>query len=129
MFEIWWDRDVETAKKMEHNRPDVVVIDRLHNHWTIVDFSVPWDVYVVSKEDEKIRHYSPLANELRKLHRVSTKIILIIVGSLGTISKNLTGYLKQLDIPDIAGGLQTSALLGTTYILKKVLSQEGEGGS
>jgi hypothetical protein len=27
-YEIWWDKKVETAKVLEHNRPDVVVIDR-----------------------------------------------------------------------------------------------------
>jgi hypothetical protein len=28
MVEIWWDRSVETTQKMEHNRPDVTVLDR-----------------------------------------------------------------------------------------------------
>ena len=29
-------------KKMEHNRPDVVIVDRVKKMWIIVDFSVPW---------------------------------------------------------------------------------------
>ena len=26
-YEVWWDRPVQTANTMEHNRPDVVLID------------------------------------------------------------------------------------------------------
>ena len=28
MDEIWWDRSVERTQKMQHNRPDVTVLDR-----------------------------------------------------------------------------------------------------
>ena len=27
-FEIWWDRSVETFKRLDHNRPDIVVLDK-----------------------------------------------------------------------------------------------------
>ena len=53
--EIWWDRSVETTRKLEHNRPDITVLDRVARRWTFIDFSVPWDKNVVSKEDEKQR--------------------------------------------------------------------------
>jgi len=39
--EIWWDRSVQTTKALKHNRPDVVVVDRTRNQWTLVDFAVP----------------------------------------------------------------------------------------
>ena len=39
----------ETTQKMEHNRPDVVVVDRVNKLWVIVDFSVPWDKNVESQ--------------------------------------------------------------------------------
>lgn len=120
--EIWWDRSVETTQRMEHNRPDVTVLNRAARQWTFVDFSVPWDRNVVTKEGEKIEKYSPLAKEIRKLHRVSTKVVPLVVGSLGIVSRNLEGYLKDLGIPDVLGGMQTSAVIGTTLILQKVLS-------
>lgn len=86
-YEVWWDKPVATAKRLEHNRPDLVVIDHREKEWKIVDFSVPWDKNVISKEDDKINNYSPLANEVRKMHRVSTRIVPIVVGALGTVSK------------------------------------------
>ena len=124
--EIWWDRSVETTKPLQHNRPDVVIIDRTRGptrvRWTLVDFSVPWDKNVLMKEREKIAKYSPLAIEVRKIHRVETKVVPIIVGSLGVVTARLSGYLKELGVPDVLGGLQTSAIVGTTIILQKVLS-------
>lgn len=53
-IEIWWDRGIHTTKKMEHNLPDMVVVDRTKKHWILVDFAVPWDKNVVRKEEEKI---------------------------------------------------------------------------
>ena len=45
---------VETPKKLEANRPDLVVIDKVDLHWKIIDFSVPNDQNVENKEKEKI---------------------------------------------------------------------------
>ena len=122
MYEIWWDKKVITAKVLEHNRPDVVVIDREKARWTMVDFSVPFDANVVSKENEKTRKYEKLATEVSREHRVTTIIIPIVVGALGTVSRNLAGGLTRLGIGDVLGGLQMSAVIGTTAILRKVLS-------
>ena len=125
--EIWWDRSVETTKPLQHNRPDVVIIDRTRGparvRWTLlVDFSVPWDKNVLMKEGEKIERYSPLAVEVRKMHGVETKVVPIVVGALGVVTARLSGFLKELGVPDVLGGLQTSAIVGATIILQKVLS-------
>ena len=45
------------------------------------------DGNVMRKEDEKILNYSPLAKEIRKIHRVSTKIVPVVVGALGVVSE------------------------------------------
>ena len=121
-IEIWWDRSVETTQKLEHNRPDVTVLNHTAKEWTFVDFSVPWDRNVEIKEVEKVEKYSSLAKEIRKMHRVSTRVVPLVVGSLGVVSGNLEGHLKSLGIPDVLGEMQASALIGTTLILKKVLS-------
>ena len=121
-YEVWWDRAVQTANTMESNRPDVVLIDRVQKEWIIIDFSVPWEKNVRIKENEKVRKYSPLAREVRRMHKVSTKVVPIFVGSLGIVSSRLEGYIKALGIPDVLDGLQTSAVLGTAIILRKVLN-------
>ena len=62
------------------------------------------------------------APEIRKIYRVTTDIVPIIIGALGTVPLLLPGYVKQLGIPDnVIGGMQVSALLGTVRILKNIL--------
>ena len=75
----------------------------------------------MSKEDEKINNYSPLVKEITKLHQVSAKVVPLVVGCLGVVSCWLEQYLKELDIPDVLGGMQTSAVVATTQILQKIL--------
>jgi len=83
---------------------------------------VPSDQNVTAKEEEKITKYSPLAHQVRKLYSVSTSVAPIVVGSLGVVTRRLEYSLKELGIPDVLGGLQTSAIIGTTDILRKVLN-------
>ncbi len=120
--EIWWDVTVETVGRIAHNRPDVVIINRREKKWTLVDFSVPLDKNVLSKENEKLLKYAPLAQEVRRVHKVTTSIVPVVMGCLGTVPKRLSGYLRELGVPDVIGCMQTTALLGTARILKNVLS-------
>ena len=121
-YEIWWDRTVETPRKLEANRPDLVVIDKVNSQWKIVDFSVPNDQNVEKKEIEKIEKYAPLAYEIRKMENVKTEVIPLVVGALGAVTKNLEKHLTGLDIPYIQTCMQKSAVIGSSIILKKVLN-------
>ena len=85
-----------------------------------MDFSVPLDQNVKSKEDDKLT--SPLAGEVGRIHKVRTEIIPIVIGALGTVPKRLPKYIASLGIPDVIGCLQTAALLGTQRILRNTLS-------
>lgn len=121
-YEVWWDQKVITPNALEHNRPDMVVIDRKGKKWTLVDFSVPFDPNVARKEQEKVRKYEQLASEVRRMNSVGVEVIPIVVGSLGVVTKGIDGWLRRLGIGDVVGGLQTAAIIGTAAILRKVLS-------
>jgi len=61
-------------------------------------FSVPLDKNVLKKEEENVVHYTPLSYEIWKLHKVSTKIVPLVVGALGVV---LEANLKIIRIPDV----------------------------
>ena len=44
--EIYWDQTIVGATALEHNRPDVVVVDKRAGKWTLVDFSVPKKLFL-----------------------------------------------------------------------------------
>ena len=74
------------------------------------------------KEREKVERYGVLAKEVRCMYGVATVVVPIVVGALGVVSSRLAGWLKELGIPDVIGGLQTTAIVSTAAILRKVLS-------
>ena len=100
----------------------MVVIERVGKKLVIVDFSVPWDKNVWVRENGKVGKYSPLAREARKVHGVHTRVVPIVVVALGVITTRQGGYLKELGIPYVVDGLQTSAILGTANTLRKTLN-------
>ena len=122
--EIWWDRKVETSEKMDHIRPDVILLDYEKMECIIVDFSFPWDKNIQNKEQGKIDTYVPLAKDITKVRKMSTRIVPVIIGGLGLVSPNLLGHIKSLGIPDIIGSLQRKAIIGTYNILRKVLNRK-----
>ena len=66
--------------------------------------------------------YQDLAFEIKRIHRASkVTVIPVAIGTLGTASKNAKSWHGKLDIPDIVGSTQLSAILGTAHILRKVL--------
>ena len=89
-----------------------------------MEFSVPWAKNVLLKEEEKIQRYILLVKEIRKVHGVSTKIVPIILGSLGTVTNQLKVDLAVLGMERILGGPQTSVLIGTHSILRKVMNSD-----
>ena len=60
--------------KVEHNRPDLVVVDKQQAVCQIIDVAAPGDARVELKEKEKIDKYQDLAKELRKLRKVKTSV-------------------------------------------------------
>ena len=121
-FELWWNKAVQTSRRLDHNRPGVILIDKLKRHWTIIDFSVPNDKNVVDKEKEKIENYRDLAKEIRKVHKVRTKIVPLVIGSLGVVSETLEVNLNYIKMPHIFLCMQVTAIQDTVIILRKTLS-------
>ena len=62
-----------------------------------------------------------MGRELQKIWNVKVKIIPLVVGSLGAISKQFGNRLKQIGITVGTAEVQKTVLLGTAKILRKVL--------
>ena len=53
---ILWDFNVQTDHMIEARRPDMIMIDKVKKVCQIVDFAVPRDTKVNTKEVEKIEN-------------------------------------------------------------------------
>ena len=83
-------------------------------------FAVPADHRINLKESEKKDKYLDL-RELKKLWNMKVTIVPIVIGALGTITKGLLKGLKDLEVGGRVETFQTTALLRTARILRRVL--------
>ena len=73
------------------------------------------------KKSEKKDKYLDLAIELKKLWNMKVTIVPIVIGVLGTITKGLLKGLGDLTFCERVETIQTTELLRTARILKRVL--------
>ena len=85
------------------------------------DVAIPGDRNVVKKEAEKILKYKDLITEIQRMWNVKAKVIPVITGATGTISKSLRQYLGNIPGKYEIKELQKTAILCTAHLLREVL--------
>jgi ribosomal protein L23 len=88
----------------------------------LIDVANSWDRNVIKKEVEKILKYKDLTIEIIRMWNVKTKVIRVIIGATGTISKSFRKYVSNVPGNHKVKELQKTAILGTAHILRKVLT-------
>ena len=92
----------------------------------IVDFAVPAELRIKLKECEKKDEYFDLARELKKLWNMKMTFIPTVIGAFGTVTKGLLKGLEDLEVGGRVETIQTTALLRTARILRRVLETWGD---
>ena len=55
---LLWDLiKIQTDNKIEHNNPDIMVLDKKERKWLIIDVACPSDTRVKDKEKENVENY------------------------------------------------------------------------
>ena len=125
--EYWWNLSINTAQKVQYNKPDLVIWNTKEKTCDIIEVSCPADINITKKEEEKPSTYIPLIRNLQIMHpNYHYRIIPTIVGALGSIPKSLHGYVCQLGFNNfeskrIACKLQSVSATGTAKICKSFL--------
>ena len=118
-----WDYNIQTDRLISARRPDLVIINKKKKKRTckIVDFAVPVDHRVKLKESEKKNKYLDLDRELKKLWNMKVMFIPIVIGALGTVAEGLLKGLVGSEIIGRVETIQTTTLLRSARILRRVL--------
>ena len=107
MHKLLWDFDIHTDHLISARRPD---------------FAVPADHRIKLKVCEKKGKYLDLARELKKkLWNLKLTIVPIVNGAFGAVTKGLLKGLEDFDVVWRVKNIQTTALLKTARILRRVL--------
>ena len=118
---LLWDFGIHTDHLISARRPDLIIINKKKRTCKIVNFAVLADHRIKLKECEKKDKYLKLARELKKLWNMQVTIIPIVIGAFGTVTKGLLKRLKDLEVGGRVETIQTTALLRTARLLRRVL--------
>ena len=119
---LLWDLNIQCDHVIEARRLGIVVVNKQEKKSAIIDIAVPADKRIGEKENEKIEKYQDLKREIARMWSMRTvQVVPIVVGSLGSVTKNLDKWLGKLNVKISISLLQETTLLGTARILRKVL--------
>jgi hypothetical protein len=77
---------------------------------------------VIKKEAEKNLKYKDLTIEIQCMWNVKARVIPVIIGATGPLSKSIRKYVSSIPGNHEVRELQKTAILGTAHILRKVLT-------
>ena len=118
---ILWNQQVQTERTIPSNQPDIIIRDNEKRTCMLIDVKIPGDRNVIKKEAEKILKYKYLTIEIQRMWNVKTRVIAVINGATGTISKLFRKYVSDIPENHDVKALQ-KAIMSTAHILRKVLT-------
>ena len=87
----------------------------------MINVAISADRNVIKKEAEKILKYKNLTIQIQRMWNVKTKVIPVIIGATGTVSKTFSKYVSNIPGNHEVKELQNTAILGTAHTIRKVL--------
>src|SRR5215469_4463532 len=87
---------------------------------TLIDVAISGSRNVMKKEAENILKYKDLTIEIQRMWNVKARLIPVVIGATGTISKSFRKYVSNIPGNHDVKELQKTAILGTAHILRKV---------
>ena len=120
-----WVFPVQTNKFLEHNRPDITVIDKKSKKYLLIDLACLFDTRIKRKEEEKCTNYSELKYEVARISKMrKVEVVTVVIGALGTITKHFEKWIEKLDLGLTTEALQMPCLFGTARTIWKVLDMK-----
>jgi hypothetical protein len=116
---ILWNQKVQTDRTIHSNKPGIIISDNEKGTCMFIDIAISGDRNVIKKEAEKILKCKDLTIEIQRMWNVKTKVIPVIIGATGTISKSFRKYVSNIPGKHEVKELQKTAILGTAHILQK----------
>ncbi|XP_045480887.1 uncharacterized protein LOC123685276 [Harmonia axyridis] len=122
-YRLYWDTLMETDRPVAHNRPDIVIFDKVKKGANIIDVTVPADDSISRAYTEKITKYEDLAFEQKEIYDLrKVYIIPLIITTNGLVETHLGENTALLGLDqDIISTAQKEVVLWTTRIVRKFL--------
>jgi len=84
---ILWNQQIQTDRTIPNNKSDIIIHDNGKGKMYVNRLAISGDRNVIKKEVEKILKHKDLTIEIQCMWNVKTKVIPVIIGATGIISK------------------------------------------
>ncbi|KAI5707841.1 hypothetical protein M8J77_010928 [Diaphorina citri] len=123
-MKIYWDSTVITDRRIEANRPDIVLVDKNEKTVKLIDIAHPADHNILLSTATKIHKYQDLAIEIRNMwDMTSVEVIPVVMSTNGLIHPSFYTHAKKIDLPQyLVHKIQKSVLLENCRLLRRFLS-------
>jgi hypothetical protein len=78
---------VQIDRTIPNKKPDIIIRDNEKGTCMLIDVAISGDRNVLKKEAEKILKYKDLTIEIQRMWNVKARMMTVIIGVTGTISK------------------------------------------
>jgi len=93
---ILWIQQVQTDRTIPNNKQHIIICVNEKGTCMLIDVAILGDRNVIKKEAKKILKYEDLTIEIQRMWNVRTKVITVIIGTTGTVSKSLRKYVSNI---------------------------------
>ena len=128
--EIRVDTRIKTDVKVQHDRPDIVVLDKRRKLATLIEIGITSQDQLQTVEATKARKYDLLAGEISQMY--TAKIIPYVMTWDGVVTKCHKKYVRELELPsNVEAYIQSRVLRRTleavSFEARRGLLEEGDG--
>jgi hypothetical protein len=123
---LYFDRTVLTDIHIQHNRPDIIILNKQQKQAYLLDIAVPNSHNITQTYNTKINKYLELSVAMRNLWSLEKISILpLIISATGIVPQSLFKNLKILDLANtLVVEIQKGILLYS--IVRKFLNIDTE---
>ena len=79
---------MKTGRTIHNNKPDIIIRDSEKGTCVLIELVFSGDINVIKKEAVTILKCKDLTVEIRRVWNVKIKVVTVIIGATGTISKS-----------------------------------------
>ena len=115
-----WNQQVQIDRTVHNNKPDIIISDNEKGTCRLIDVANSGHRNVIKKEAVKILKYKDLTKEIQRKWNLRTKVIPVIIGATGTISKTFRKY-----VSNTPGNLEIKEIQKTLYAVWSAHGLEG----
>jgi hypothetical protein len=98
-YKLYFDRTVLTDIHIQHNRPDIIILNKQQKQANLLHIAVPNSHNITQTYNTKINKYLELSVAMRNLWSLEKNSILpLIISATGIVPQSLFKNLKILDL-------------------------------